>query len=302
MNLAEALLPWLPRRSLRPAGRVIALVGAGGKTSALFGLGEELSARGASVLLTTTTHILDPRTEPGRPFDQVVLDPALEAPAGTGLPGPWSLEPAPPGRGRRIVLAARELPELGKLKGVHPSRIDELAELAELVELAGRAGLERSWPFILVEADGAKGRPVKAPAPHEPVLPAGTGLVLGVVGLDCLGRPMDEASVHRPERFEEATGCGPGAPIRLEHLAALTRSPLGLFKGAPRGARRVLLLNKADRAPADPASLLRQLLAAAPWADLILVAALGGPRPDQVILAQAEPQYSGGHDGGAAPA
>jgi probable selenium-dependent hydroxylase accessory protein YqeC len=260
--LAELLLPLLPRPE---PGGVIALVGAGGKTAALFGLGGELAAMGPSgALLTTTTHIYDPRLEPGRPFDQVVLDPALAGPGGEGAP--WT--GAVPGRGRRIVLAAEAEPGLGKLRGIHPSRVADLA---------------RTWPFIVVEADGARRLPIKAPAEYEPALPAGAGLVLGLVGLDCLGRPMDGATVHRPERFGPVAGCAPGEPIRLEHLLALARSPRGLFQGAPAGARRVLVLNKADLYPGDPAQLCAAF--AACGAELVLVCALGRPEPGQRVLA-----------------
>ena len=95
------------------------------------------------------------------------------------------------------------------------------------------ARLSRDWAFVLVEADGAKHRSIKAPGDHEPVVPPSTGAVIGVVGLDCLGRPMDGATVHRPERFHAVTGCPMGAPIRLAHIATLVRAPEGLFKGAP---------------------------------------------------------------------
>jgi probable selenium-dependent hydroxylase accessory protein YqeC len=265
LNLAPLLLPLLP-----PSGGVIALVGAGGKTSALFGLAGELAEGSPSgVLMTTTTHLFDPRLEPDRAFDQLVLAPDLAEPAGPAWEGPA-------GPGRRIVLAAREEPGLHKLQGIHPARIAELA---------------RTWAFIIVEADGAKRLPVKAPAAHEPVVPPEAGVVLGFVGLDCLGRPMDETTVHRPERFGPVTGCAPGAPIRLEHIASLTCSPRGLFQGAPAGARRVLVLNKADQCATDPEVLLRELRAAGPVAaDLILVCTLQDPRPWARVLAQAQSQ------------
>jgi probable selenium-dependent hydroxylase accessory protein YqeC len=264
VNLAGRLLALLAD----PTSAVIALVGAGGKTSALFGLAGELAgACPSGALITTTTHLFDPRLEPGRAYDGLVLDPALAAPAG---PEPWDPRAAGPGRGRRIVLAARALPEQGKLQGINPSRVAEL---------------RRTWAYVLVEADGAKRLPVKAPADHEPVVPPGADLVLGLVGLACLGRPMDERTVHRPERFGAVTGCAPGAPIRLEHLAALTRSPQGLFKGAPAGARRVLLLNQADQCRTPLAALLGELHGCGPVAaDLVLVCALCEPDPAARVL------------------
>jgi len=264
LNLADSLLPLLPR----PGAGAVALVGAGGKTAALFGLAGELAGISPSgVLMTTTTHLFDPRLEPGRGFEQLVLDPALAGPDGPEW-RPRGLA----GRGRRIVLAARV--EQDKLQGLHPSRV---------------AGLCRIWDYVLVEADGAKRLPVKAPAGHEPVIPDSAGLVLGFVGLDCLGRPMDAAAVHRPGHFAQVTGCAPGAPVRLAHIAALTRAPQGLFKGAPAGAGRVLVLNKADLCPAGPEQLLRELRAAGPVAaDLVLVCALADPRPEARVLARAQ--------------
>jgi len=266
MLLSERLLPFLPAG----AGGVIALVGAGGKTSALFGLGEELAGRGPAwgVVLTTTTHLYDPRRETGRVFDRVALAPAWAEPARGLEPEPaWDPGPAWPDRGRRIVLAARELPGEGKLRGIDPFRVGQLA---------------RSWPYVLVEADGARGRPVKAPADFEPALPPAAGLVVGVVGLDCLGQPMAGPWVHRPERFGPLAGCAPGEPIRPEHLAALCRAPQGLFKGVPAGTPRVLLLNKADRYGGDPAGLLRGLRDAA---DGVLLCALGNPVRSERVLA-----------------
>jgi len=264
MHLSDALRPLLPE-----AGAVIAIVGGGGKTSALFALADEL-AMAADVLITTTTHIVDPRLEPGRPFDGIFLAPGLAAPPLPGADSPWDRAPRVAGRGRRVVVAAGD--GAGRLQGLHPDWI---------------AGLRGAWPFIVIEADGSRHRPVKAPAPHEPVLPSCADVVLGVVGLDCLGRPMDEGVVHRPERFGPVTGCAPGAPIRLEHLAALCRAPEGLFKGAPAGARRVLLLNKADLCGRAPETVIRGLRAGpALGIDRILVCALGNSDPGARVLAQ----------------
>jgi probable selenium-dependent hydroxylase accessory protein YqeC len=216
MNLADALLPLLAG-----TGGVIAFVGGGGKTSGLFRLAVEAGGRFPSILVTTTTHVLDPRTEAGRPPLRLVLRPDLETPQPGG--------PLPAPSAGITVLAARDGVPGGKIKGIHPGWIPELAA---------------RWGLVLVEADGSKGRPVKAPAGHEPVLPPGAGPVVGVVGLDCLGRAMDEETVHRPACFQAVTGCAPGEPIRWEHLRALVAHPDGLFKGA--SGPRVVLLNKAD--------------------------------------------------------
>jgi probable selenium-dependent hydroxylase accessory protein YqeC len=247
MKLAAALLPLLP------GGKgVIAFVGAGGKTSAMFRLVTALEGQGRRVLITTTTHLLDPRGEPSRPAFDLVLRPDMEAPGASAS--------LPEARAGLTVLLSRAAEPPGKMKGIHPSWIP---------------ALRTHWDLVLVEADGSKRLPVKAPAPHEPVIPPGTDLVVGVVGMDCLGRPMDDRTVHRPERFGAITGCPAGAPILWEHLVVLAGHPEGLFKQAP-GAR-VLLFNKADRAQAIPSKAQLEDLPA----NLILVATL---EPMEAVL------------------
>ena len=222
MTLAATLLPLLPG-----GAGVIAFVGAGGKTSGLFHLGAELAAEGCRVLLTSTTHLMDPRREAARPPLTLVVSPELEEPSGA-----CALPQASPGL---TVLMARPAAEPGKLKGIHPAWIP---------------ALRATWDIILVEADGSRRLPLKAPADHEPALPPGTDLVVGVVGLSGLGRPLDDRTVHRPERFRDLTGCALGQPITWDHVVALARHPQGLFKNAP--GPRAMLLNQADQAATLP--------------------------------------------------
>lgn len=221
----------------------MSFVGAGGKTSLLLHFARELASDGRAVLVTTTTHLADPRGEDD-PFARIVFRPDFEEAAAGDAPA----APAPsPGV---TLLVGRPADEPGKLKGIHPSRVPSL---------------RAAWRLVLVEADGSKRLPIKAPASWEPVLPDGTDLVVGVVGLDALGWPMDERTVHRPERFAAVAGCAPGEPIGWDHLVALARHPEGLFKGAP--GRRVALLNKVDESPFLPSP--GQL--AALGADLVLL-------------------------------
>ncbi len=228
MKLLEALLPLMPA-----ASGVVAFVGAGGKTTAMFRLARELEEMGRSVLVTTTTHLLDPRLEPHGPERRLVFRPEMEfSRAGdAGFDGIAGVDAAP----GIMLLVSREADEPGKVKGIHPSWIP---------------ALRPAWDFVFVEADGSRRLPLKAPGDFEPVLPPGTDLVVGVVGLDGLGRPMDGRSVHRPECFAVVTGCEPGARIEWAHLVALVRHPEGVFKGAL--ASRALLLNKVDAAPFLP--------------------------------------------------
>ena len=67
------------------------------------------------------------------------------------------------------------------------------------------AALAALADYVLVEADGSRCLPLKAHAPHEPVLPENTAQVITVVGASGLNRPIAEV-VHRPERFTALTG------------------------------------------------------------------------------------------------
>ncbi len=225
---------------------VIAFVGAGGKTSAMFALAREL--REHRVIVTATTKLRDPRLEVGRNLDTVVVEKDLAARVGdTGV----ERAHAPRAGGGPLVLASAV--EAGTLKfvGIHPDRV---------------AGLRSACDFVLVEADGSRGLPVKAPTGNEPLLPDCADLVVGVVGLDCLGLPLGPGTAHRPDVLGALVGCASGERIRPEHLFRLARSPQGLFKGVPDGTRKAILLNKAELAPSGAAAALAEALVEKPEA------------------------------------
>lgn len=100
---------------------------------------------------------------------------------------------------------------------------------AELCELAD---------YVLVEADGSRGLPLKAHLSHEPVLPQEAGQVIAVLGLTGLGRPIAEAA-HRPERYAGLAGCAP------EDIATPERATRVLETEA---LHTRVLLNQADAA------------------------------------------------------
>ena len=95
--------------------------------------------------------------------------------------------------------------------------------------------LTRLADYVLVEADGSRRLPLKAHAPHEPVIPPEAKRVLCVVGARGFGRPIREA-VHRPEVFCALTGSKPGDTASPENvmqaLAAEGLSRTFLLTGA----------------------------------------------------------------------
>lgn len=212
MNLLIALSLPTPAR--------ISIVGAGGKTTLAFALAREYAGQGGRVLVTTTTAMFHPDQVPETAVAPYAHDRFFQGPAD-------EIPTAAPGE---ILLAARS--ETGsKIKGYDPR------DLARVLP---------GFDAVIVEADGARMRPLKAPAAHEPAILPETRTLIACIGLDCLGRPVDEAGVHRPEIVREITGAGPEDPIIPEDLIRLVADDRGSFKGAAPGMDRVLILNKAD--------------------------------------------------------
>lgn len=202
-------------------GDLVALVGAGGKTSVLRRLGAEWSARGKRVLLSTTTKI-----EPQSGELRTVLVPDLGHALAAIRAGGW---PVP------LLLAREALPEISRLRGLPPAEIDALWRAA-VVDLC------------VVQADGSSRRPFKAPSAHEPLVPSGATLVVAVAGADALGAPIDTERCHRPQRVADLGGVAPGAELTPEVAARVHAHPEGPFRTAPPGARRVILVNKVEGA------------------------------------------------------
>lgn len=199
-------------------GEVVAFVGAGGKTTAMFRLGRELTSRNWRVLVTTTTMIRPPTLQPGEGLvlardRQQALELAAEALSQNHL----------------LTLATQHLPALNKLKGVPPDWIAALMPLADVV---------------LIEADGSRGLPLKAPAAHEPVIPPETSLLVPVVGIDAVGLTLSEENVHRPALVAALTGLALGDVITTAAVAAVLVHPQGALKNTPSHSRIVPLINK----------------------------------------------------------
>jgi molybdenum cofactor cytidylyltransferase len=99
---------------------------------------------------------------------------------------------------------------------------------------------------LLIEADGSRQKPLKAPAEHEPPIPDFIEQVVQVVGLSGLGKPLIEEYVHRPEIYTHLSGLELGETIPSKALIRVLTHHEGGLKNIPDSARRVVLLNQAD--------------------------------------------------------
>jgi len=162
MNLAQAI---------RVSGsEAVAFVGAGGKTTALFQLARQLKP---PVILSTTTHL---------GISQAVL-----ADHHIIIRSPEDLNKIKDSISPLVTLVTGEANQDGRLRGL-PS--DLMKQLFGIVK-------EKGIPF-LIEADGSRQRPLKAPGDHEPSIPNFVDLVVLIVGLAGLEKPLSSVWVHRP--------------------------------------------------------------------------------------------------------
>ena len=165
---------------------VTAIIGGGGKTTLMGTLAGELSKKG-KVIITTTTHICRPKQyETLLDADEAAVSAALE---------------------RSGIVCVASQAEDGKLCAPKIS-IEALARLAD---------------FVLVEADGAKGLPLKAHEAHEPVIPPCAQRVVTVVGIDGIGRPISEVS-HRSARYAQLAGTNEETTVTPEIAACVVNA------------------------------------------------------------------------------
>ena len=214
--------------------RMVTFVGAGGKTSAILRIAEELVARDRTVIVTTTTLVGERFKE--HASTEILLDDRTGA-------------VRPPLVRSGCAFFHAGLRSDGKYAGVPEELLDVMFDL-------------QCADCILVEGDGARGLPVKMPDVHEPVIPVRSDVVVPVVGMDALDRPIAEGSVHRPDLFGRL---GTGASVTPDTIVSLLSSTSGGMKSVPAAACVRPLLNKTTLPGGERAELIAQsLLRSAP--------------------------------------
>jgi probable selenium-dependent hydroxylase accessory protein YqeC len=208
----------------------ISLVGAGGKSTLFNRLAEELLLKNKRIILTTTTKMfarqLAPFIRKGR-----LIEGHNEETVRKYIKKYFSVKR----KTGRLAVIREKIEDNGeeKVSGPSPDWLDKWWE-------------DKLADYFLIEADGAAGRPVKAPASHEPVIPLSTTDLIGVIGIDALGLSLQEENVFRSEIFSQLTGLKLGEKVGIEALSLLICHPEGLFKGAPLNCLRHLFINKVE--------------------------------------------------------
>ena len=237
MNLSRALR-LLDKPEQRNQTRVrspetISFVGAGGKTTAIFQIAREITNQnlatlapyahlpwravpGSAGVVTATTHLGAWQT---RFADHHII---ANHPNDIQLPA------------EGVILVTGEI-ENGRTKPVNDAVLYWLREKSKSSNIP-----------LLIEADGSRQKPLKAPAVHEPPIPEFTDTVIVVVGLSALGKPLTDKHVHRAEIFSQLSGLQINQIITPDVITRILTHPQGGLKNIPAHARRVVFLNQAD--------------------------------------------------------
>jgi probable selenium-dependent hydroxylase accessory protein YqeC len=210
--------------ALDAAAGTTCLVGAGGKKTTLYALADRLDR----AVLTATVRIpifdrevagvrvtSDPVAALGEVDAAGDVDPAAEPDA----------DPFPLG-----LVPERERDD--RYRGYDPAVVDELA--------AAHDGP------VLVKADGARTRLLKAPDDREPQVPAGADRVIPVASVGAVGEPLTAETVHRPERVAAITDRDVGDEITPELVGRVLADPRGGLKDVPPDATAIPLINAVD--------------------------------------------------------
>ena len=145
---------------------VIAVVGAGGKTSLIRHMAGEAQNENKKVLVVTTTHMYKPVN---------------------------------------YGIFTNSLPEVQQALNKENLVVVGLPDINEKIKFCGEEFYKKSCPWadvVLIEADGAKGFPLKVPASHEPVIPDNATMILCLTGLSAWGKLVKEVCFRHKEAKE----------------------------------------------------------------------------------------------------
>lgn len=250
---------------------VISFVGGGGKTSTAFWLASYFRQCGLKVCLTTSTKMYypensdidyfiskDKKTRSSSNLSKYIN--SFEDISDSSITFYFS----------GIIKSEQSIKAKNKVTGI------SLTEIRHL---------KRHSPFdvILVEADGAKGMALKAPAKHEPCLSELSDMVISLTGAEMINQPVNRKLVHRWDEFASITGMCDGQTAGIAELSKLIDHPLGMFKSAPHGAKKIVQINKLDKI-ADPdafCSLATELLQHTEQPDEVWLTSM---QPEQTLI------------------
>jgi probable selenium-dependent hydroxylase accessory protein YqeC len=223
--------------ALDATGGTTCLVGAGGKKTTLYALAGRLDR--AVLTATVRIPIFDREVaavrvaeDPVAAIDEIASSGGEDAVSG-GEESEGDAEPTG-GAGAFPLGLVPERERDDRYRGYDPAVVDEI-------------GAAHDGP-VLVKADGARTRLLKAPNEREPQVPAGADRVIPVASVGAVGEPLTAETVHRPERVAAITDAAVGDEITPELVGRVLAHERGGLKGIPDDATAIPLVNAVDDA------------------------------------------------------
>jgi probable selenium-dependent hydroxylase accessory protein YqeC len=193
-------------------GNVVSIVGAGGKTSLMHHLANEVREQKRTCLVTTSTRMNIPNKGE---YDWLDLTGYLFK----------AEKPEVPGR----YIAGNRISEPGKMRGCDMELLQRCHTL---------------YDFTFIEADGAAKKSLKGWKDTEPVVPGFSSHTIGVVDIQTIGKKVNSSLVHRLPLFCDLTGAREGEKVEIPHLVKLIVADKGLFAKAI--GERFVIINKVE--------------------------------------------------------
>lgn len=201
---------------------IVSIAGAGGKTTLMFLLANEVKSN-KKVLVTTTTKIY-------KPSEEEIKYLALRKDGYGYLKD--STE-------NGIYVYGNYVNNENKIIGLDLEELDYLKD---------------SFNYILIEADGSKKKCLKAWNTYEPVIYKDTTKTVGVLSLKAFGMGINDENIHRLKEFIDLTNSNLNEKVSFDILINIIFSGNGLFKNS--NGERILFLNAADLIKEDTLHLL----------------------------------------------
>lgn len=194
---------------------VVSCVGAGGKKTAMFRLAEAHTGR---VGITATAHIeFFPRSLDATNYigDERDLLDAIKK-----------------DKDSKAIAFAKPSERFGRRAGVSLESIEKFKDVGD-------------FDLLLIKADGARGRFIKAPAEHEPAVAPCSDVIIPIMSAKVIGHILNDEIAHRVEKISAVANIKAGEKIKPIHLARLLASSEGSLKNI-KSAKVIPLINMVD--------------------------------------------------------
>ncbi|WED29614.1 putative selenium-dependent hydroxylase accessory protein YqeC [Vibrio sp. DW001] len=266
-------LRFLPFKASVTKPLVISLVGGGGKTSTVFWLANQFKKKGHHVFVSTTTKMYLPDSEQTDNFinlhdtnEQLITYQHLNL-----------LEPSITFCYKNKIKTDSKNNKI-KVSGVTSQFIDNLKN-------------DSPFTVFIIESDGAKCLPIKAPNRHEPCIPNTSDIVIGVTGAEIIHTRAIPERIHRWDTFSALTQCLDGELIDHRVLGNLIEHQHGMFKHAPKDAIKIWLINKLDLATDYDkiVTLANKIISQTTTLDAIWLATMNSHTPIKDVLTRNSP-------------